>query len=56
MGDLRVTSSNVAYQLAKILNLQYRRFLEKVSKKRPTMNEDSWLSSQTSNDMAASDE
>src|SRR3954464_9185843 len=28
MGDLRVTSSNVAYQLAKILNLQYRRFLE----------------------------
>ena len=30
MGDLHVTSSNVAYQLAKILNLQYRRFLEKV--------------------------
>ena len=30
MGDLRVTSSNVAYQLAKILNLQYRCFLEKV--------------------------
>ena len=33
MGDLRVTSSNVAYQLAKILNLQYRRFLEKVFSK-----------------------
>ena len=30
MGDLRVTSSNVAYQLAKILNWQYRCFLEKV--------------------------
>ena len=29
-GDLCVTSSNVAYQLAKILNLQYRRFLKKV--------------------------
>ena len=28
MGDLRVTSSNVAYQLAKILSLQYWRFLE----------------------------
>src|SRR6266496_1809317 len=27
MGDLRVTSSNVAYQLAKLLNLQYRCFL-----------------------------
>ena len=33
MGDLRVTSSNVAYQLAKTLNLQYRRFLEKVFSK-----------------------
>jgi len=33
MGDLRVTSSNVAYQLAKILNLQYRCFLEKVLSK-----------------------
>jgi hypothetical protein len=29
MGDHRVTSSNVAYQLAKILNLQYGCFLEK---------------------------
>ena len=28
MRDLRVTSSNVAYQLAKILNLQYRCFLD----------------------------
>ena len=33
MGDLSVTSSNVAYQLAKILNLQYRCFLEKVFSK-----------------------
>ena len=33
MGDLRVTSSNVAYQLAKILNLQYGCFLEKVFSK-----------------------
>ena len=33
MGDLRVTSSNVAYQLAKILNLQYRRIKEKVFSK-----------------------
>ena len=33
MGDLCVTSSNVAYQLAKILNLQYRCFLEKVFSK-----------------------
>ena len=33
MGDLRVTSSNVSYQLAKILNLQYRHFLEKVFSK-----------------------
>ena len=33
MGDLRVTSSNVAYQLAKILNLQYWCFLEKVFSK-----------------------
>ena len=33
MGDLRVTSSNVANQLAKILNLQYRCFLEKVFSK-----------------------
>ena len=30
MGDLRVISSNVAYQLEKILNLQYRCFLHKV--------------------------
>ena len=56
MGDLSLTSSNVAYQLAKILNLQTDVFLKKCSQKRPTMNEDSWLSSQTSNDMAASDE
>ena len=33
MGDLRVTSSNVAYQLEKILNLQYGCFLEKVFSK-----------------------
>ena len=33
MGDLRVTSSNVAYQLVKILNLEYRCFLEKVFSK-----------------------
>ena len=33
MGDLRVTSSNVAYQLEKILNLKYRCFLEKVFSK-----------------------
>ena len=33
MGDLHVTSSNVAYQLAKRLNLQYRHFLEKVFSK-----------------------
>ena len=33
VGDLRVTSSNVAYQLAKILNLQYGCFLEKVLSK-----------------------
>ena len=33
MGDLCVTSSNVTYQLAKILNLQYGCFLEKVFSK-----------------------
>ena len=33
MRDLRVTSSNVAYQLGKILNLQYRCFVEKVFSK-----------------------
>uniref|UniRef100_M8D152 Uncharacterized protein n=1 Tax=Aegilops tauschii TaxID=37682 RepID=M8D152_AEGTA len=37
MGDLRVTSSNVAYQLAKILNLQYRCFLELFEKPAPRL-------------------